>query len=786
MRLNIISKQDRLLLNGEIQPKLLANKKMALDRPAKQNETTGVLVITTYPPKECGIATFSQDLVQALDKQFIQTFSIDICALDSNKEKADYPEEVKFILDVTKKQKWEQLLSTINSSEEIKIVLVQHEFGFFQGYENDFLSFISKIQKQVIVVFHTVLPSPTQNMLKHIKAIAEHAKSVIVMTRHSAELLISAYKVSSKKISIIPHGTHLVLHEDKQSLKRKHGFAGRLVLSTFGLLSPGKGIETTLRALPQVVKIKPDVVFLVIGKTHPGVVKNEGEKYREMLEDKVKKLELEKNVIFINKYLPLAELLEYLQLTDIYLFTSRDPNQAVSGTFSYAISCGCPIISTPIPHVKEVLGDNDNGIFFDFDDSAKLGEEIKRLLFDEKRRKEISLNGLHRIAATSWQNSALLYGMLFVKVTGHKNALHFKVPPVDMSHIKRMTTDFGIIQFSKINQPDLLSGYTLDDNSRALVATCKYFELTADNAYIPYMEIYFNFIKHCLQPEGYFMNYIDDKGVFSEQNNSTNLADANGRALWALGYIVSRKEILPVEMIKEAETIVELVVQKINSVYSTRAMAFGIKGLYYYNQVKKSSKNTALIKLLADRIKQMYKHESTNNWEWYESYLTYANSILPEAMLCAWLETGDNEYREIAQKSFEFLIATTFTREHIKVISNKSWMQKGQESAHFGEQPIDVAYTVLALGRFYKAFKDPSYLEKMEIAFSWFHGNNHLHQVIYNPCTGGCYDGLEEDHVNLNQGSESTISYLMARLAMEKHLPNKHKINEKERGESVF
>ncbi|HLP12757.1 MAG TPA: glycosyltransferase [Flavobacteriales bacterium] len=786
MRTTAFSQQSHLLLNGDMPPKLLLNQNRSFNPQEKEVMLPGILVITTYPPKECGIATFSQDLLQALEKQFVKSFAISVCALDAHKEKHNYPSEVKFTLDISKKDKWKMLVEEINSREEIKIVLIQHEFGLFGGHENDFLSFLSKIQKQVIVVFHTVLPSPSAAILKHVKAISEYAKSVIVMTNHSAELLVSQYEVASKKITVIPHGTHLVSHIDKAGLKRKHGFAGRKILSTFGLLSPGKGIETTLKALPTVVKTKPDVLFLVIGKTHPGIVKNQGEQYRDMLQETVKKLGLENHVVFINRYLPLTELLEYLQLTDIYLFTSRDPYQAVSGTFSYAMSCGCPIISTPIPHAKEVLGVNENGIIFDFDDSVKLGEEIKHLLFDEKRRREISMNGLHRMAATAWENTAVLYGMLFGKVTGHKTPVHYKVPPIDLTHIKRLTTDFGIIQFSKINQPDPLSGYTLDDNARALVAFCRYHEISGNVENIRYMQVYFNFIKHCLQPEGYFMNYIDDKGLFSDQNNNTNLADANGRAVWALGYIVSRKAILPPEMITEAESILEQVIQKVNSVYSTRAMAFVIKGLYYYNQVKKSPRNTTVIKLLADRIKQMYRHESTNGWEWYESYLTYANSVLPEAMLCAWLETGEKEFSDIAKKSFDFLISTTFSSEHIKVISNKSWMHKGHESAHFGEQPIDVAYTILALGRFYKAFKDPSYIEKMEIAFSWFHGNNHLHQVIYNPCTGGCYDGLEENHVNLNQGAESTISYLMARLAVETHLPASQKMNGQQNGPAVF
>ena len=272
-----------------------------------------------------------------------------------------------------------------------------------------------------------------------------------------------------------------------------------------------------------------------------------------------------------------------------------------------------------------------------------------------------------------------------------------------------------------------------------------------------------------MQTEGYFLNYVNEQKGFTEQNNRTNLSDANGRAMWALGYLISKYELLPVELIEAAEQVLEESLCRVNAMHSTRAMAFTIKGLYYYNLKRKSSVNTYLIEVLANRLVQMYKHESENEWEWFESYLTYANSILPEALLCAFSETGNEEYKEIAKASFDFLLSVTFNEEGIKVISNRSWMHKGEETAYYGEQPIDVAYTILALSRFYETFKDKSYLHKMETAFDWFLGKNHLHRIIYNPCTGGCYDGLEEDHVNLNQGAESTISYLLARLTMEKH-----------------
>jgi hypothetical protein len=296
-----------------------------------------------------------------------------------------------------------------------------------------------------------------------------------------------------------------------------------------------------------------------------------------------------------------------------------------------------------------------------------------------------------------------------------------------------------------------------------------YFKLTDDKEIITVIRKYLSFIERCLQPAGDFLNYVDKDLKFTDQNETTNLDDANGRAIWALGYIISLKGLLPEEIIAKAETIIEKSLLRIGTVHSTRAMAFAIKGLYYHHLATKSPKDIALLKILANRLAQMYKHESNEKWEWFEGYLTYANSILPEAMLYAWLLTGETIYKDIAISSFDFLLLQTFNENWIEVISNKHWLQKGEKPGHFGEQPIDVAYTILALDKFYETFHKEEYYKKMNIAFNWFLGKNRLCQIIYNPCTGGCYDGLEETHVNLNQGAESTVSYLMARLTMEKY-----------------
>ena len=337
---------------------------------------------------------------------------------------------------------------------------------------------------------------------------------------------------------------------------------------------------------------------------------------------------------------------------------------------------------------------------------------------------------------------------------------------INLSHIKKMTTGFGMVQFSKISIPDIHSGYTLDDNARALLAVCQHYELYRNENDLIYIHSYLQFIKHCMQPNGKFLNYFNDQKEFTLQNLYENLDDSNGRAIWALGYTSSIKEILPVNLTNEAENLLQIAIPHLECIHSTRAMAFIIKGLHYQNK----KENIYLIEIFANRLVQMYKHEKTNEWFWFENYLTYANSLLPEAMLCAYISTNNETYKMIARESFGFLLSKFFVDGKINVISNKGWYIKGNlnKKAIGGEQPIEISYTIMALELFYHVFKKVEYKEKAMSAFNWFLGENHLHQIVYNPCTGGCYDGVEEYNVNINQGAESTLSYLLARLALER------------------
>ncbi|MEA4850002.1 MAG: glycosyltransferase [Paludibacter sp.] len=732
-------------------------------------ELPEILVISSFPPRECGIATYSEDLITALNKKFGSSFHIKICALESGKASYTYKPEVIYVLDTSVAENFAETAGKINQNDKIDMVLIQHEFGFFQKQKKAFIDFLHQLTKPVTIVFHTVLPHPDMALKDEVQNIVNACGAIIVMTHYAETVLTNHYDIPNSKIAVIAHGTHLVPHLSKDFLKEKYKLTGKKVLTTFGLLSSGKSIETTLKALPGIAAEIPEVMFLIIGKTHPEVVKNEGEKYREQLKQMVVDLGIEKHVRFINSYLALDELLEYLQLTDIYLFTSNDPNQAVSGTFVYAMSCSCPIISTPIPHAKEVLT-KETGILIDFQNSKQLSEAVLRLFNDEPLLKEFSNNTLQKIVFTAWENSAVAHAKLMVSQMGRKLKISYTLPEIKLDHLVKMTTDFGMFQFCKINQPDVSSGFTIDDNARALMTVAMHYELTKDKNDLRLMGIYLNFIKFCLQPGGNFLNYVDIDKNFTAQNHDVNLDDANGRTVWALGFLISKKAILPDELIATATSIFEKTLPHIETIHSTRALAFVIKGLYFYNKVSISTENVLLSERLADRLVNMYQFESAKNWEWFESYLTYANSILSEAMLCAYLITGKVSYKLIAVESFDFLLSHIFNKNGIEVISNKRKFTKGEIAPKFGEQPIDVAYTILTLSKFYDEFDDKKYLHQLTTAFNWFLGENRLNQIIYNPCTGGCYDGLEEHNINLNQGAESTVSYLMARMTVEKYV----------------
>ena len=733
----------------------------------EQDSSIHIVCITSYPERACGIATFSKDLRESVMSVFGNSVHFSICAIESYQSENNYNFPVEYILEDKLISSYSALAESINQNPEIDAVLIQHEFGLFGGeLGENILIFLHEVKKPVVTTFHTVLPNPSTKRKFVVQTIAQFSEKIIVMTQNSSSILTDEYEVFHKKIEVIPHGTHLISLKDKEELKAKYFLNNRKVLTTFGLINSGKGIETALFALPEIIKENPDCIYLIIGQTHPEVVKREGEKYREYLIQIIDELKLHNHTLFVNKFVSNEDLLEFLQMTDIYLFTSKDPHQAVSGTFTYAMGCNCPIISTEFPHALDSLG--SAGILINHNDSKQLSQSANYLFRNPDLLNSMRINALEKTKSSSWQNVAIKHLNLLNNNTNlERKIINYQIPKFNLTHINNLTHSIGIIQFSKAEIPDLNSGFTLDDNARALIAITQYFVLTKDENSINLISTYFNFIEFMQQESGEFLNYLDKFGHFTLQNFEENLEDANGRAIWALGYFYSNKKYFENHYTLRIEELLENSLTQIGSFVSPRAIAFTIKGLYYFNEDKNSIVIHSLILDLADKLMGYYKNAKCNSWHWFEDKLTYGNAILSEALLYAYDISKNKEYKEIAEESFEFLLSVLFEKEHFTTISNRTWHQIDEEVSEFGEQPIEVAYTIMALEKFDKFFENNGYDNQMKKAFDWYHGHNRLNQIVYNPLTGGCCDGIEHDRVNINQGAESTITYLMARNSIE-------------------
>lgn len=728
---------------------------------------TRILFMSTFPPTECGIATYTTDLINGIMSEFgksIKCLRADLTDDTSRTNKA------RLLIDPKSKQDFSRAAKEVNEDESISMVHIQHEFGLFGGdFGNYLLEFLEVIKKPVILTFHSVLPNPSEELKKTVQRLAFFASGIVVMTKKSAEILEGDYLITPKIIKVIPHGTHLIRWAETKKAKKKLGLNHRFLMSTFGLLGPGKGIETALKAIPEIIKIFPQALYLVLGKTHPNLIKNGKDEYREYLKDLVEEFKIKNNVIFIDRYLELEELLDFLKATDIYLFTSKDPNQAVSGTFAYAMSCGCPIIATSIPHTREILTP-ELGYIIDIGDYQKLSLKTLELLKNQTKREAMSIMAFRKTYATAWENTAVKTVKIYSGLPGLSGILNFDFPEIKLDHIERLTTSDGIIQFSKLCIPNLESGFTLDDNARALTAMAMHYGIFNNIKDLQFIDTYLNFIESCQQPDGHFINYLDPNFQVHIQNDYVNLEDSNARAVWALGIVGSMKDILPKEHVKRAEESLAKYLTHDKAINSPRALGFSIKGLFSYSKNHHDSLISEQINSMAERLLHRYNLNRSNTWRWFEDYMTYANSILPEAMLYAYLYTGKNIYKEVALESLDFLLSHMFVDGQFKVISNRGWLHRGKQPKRYGEQPIDVSCTIQTLDIFYQTFRIPNYKIMMKTAFSWFLGNNHLHQIVYNPLTGGCCDGLEKEEVNINQGAESAICYLLARLTVEPYL----------------
>jgi len=734
-----------------------------------KKERRSVLYVGTYVPRECGIATFTNDLIRAMDRKFNPVLKSEVLAVnDTGNNFYNYNKKVSLQINESNIKDYLGAANEINSREDIKIVNIQHEFGIFGGnYGEYLLPFLNAIKKPVVITLHTVIPNPDEARREIMRSIINKASAVVVMASSAKKILNEDYDIhDSDKMFHIHHGVPQVPFSNKNA-KKKINLENKIILSTFGLLSRGKGIEYVVKALPALVKKFPQIICLIIGETHPQVRKREGESYRNMLAKMVDELGLKNNVRFYNKYMTLKEITTYLSATDIYISSALDENQIVSGTLSYALGCGKAVIATPTAYAKEVLSKN-RGILVDFRDPKSIETAINELLTNTNLKKNLEKNAYQLGRKMVWPNVAAEYLRVFNKVIRLREDIIRKFPAIKLNHLVSMTDNVGIIHHAKYSIPNRKTGYTLDDNARALIAATKHYGIFKSQQSLKLINTYLSFIHYAQREDGKFHNFFDYEKKHLDEEGSE---DSFGRTLSACGYVASSK--VHDNIKAAAKFVFDNAVRSVESLDSLRARALSIIGLYHYYKKYKHADILDKARTLADCLVHAYDANSSGEWEWFEPYLTYSNSKLPESLFLAYLMTKNEKYLEIAKKTIDFLLNTLIVDGKLVLIGNKGWYHKDNKRALYDQQPVDAASMVQTLLIAYKITKKRSYYSNAVLAFNWFLGKNSLNQTMYDEATGGCFDGLSEETINLNQGAESTISYLLARLNLEESkLPN--------------
>lgn len=729
-----------------------------------------IAYLSTYPPRECGIGTFTADLASAIENLYGRSIESKIVALNLDKSIGyPYGKDVIFQISQPRPKDYVEAAKFLNSLERVRLVNIQHEFGIFGGnLGSHLIRFLEALEKPVITTFHTVLPKPNKEMLDIVQRLGKFSKAVVVMTKSSKKILETDYRLPSRSVSVIPHGIPAWSYSRTEEAKKDLGFEGRHILLTFGLMSRNKGIEYVLEALKLVVKEFPNLLYLVVGSTHPTVLRKEGESYRNMLLKKVYDLRLSNHVRFYNHYVKLDELYHFFRAADIYVSPSLDKNQSVSGTLSYALGAGRAVVSTAFPQAREIIT-QDTGILTDFRNPRSFARAIIQLLRSDTARENMARRAYFSTRGMTWSNVALRYLQLFSKFIPQFRDKEKTLPPLKLTHLLRLTDDFGIIQFAKLTEPDIASGYTLDDNARAMVVACMAFQKFRKPIALDLIKIYLNFLAFVQKRDGSFYNYVGkDRLVDHGANVGADLEDANARGLWALAAVLATPA-LPSQYHLQARKLWERALAGKPRFTHPRAIAFYIRALSLFVDVAKEQNRERFKKMIRKQallLSEIFKRSATRSWRWFEQSLTYSNAVICEALFLAHQITREEKFYRLGKETLDFLIKKTFRNGIYLPIGQQGWYRAGRERAYFDQQPEDVSAMVSALYTINADLPNPHYERLKYQAFAWFLGDNLLGQVVYDRTTGGCYDGVGASNINLNQGAESTIAYLLARLLL--------------------
>lgn len=643
---------------------------------------------------------------------------------------------------------------------------MQHEYGIFGGNDGVYiLSLINKLKKPLVAIFHTVLNKPSFSQKAIARIISEKASAVVIMSKLAKKFLTKIYKVDEKKIKIINHGAPNFHLSKDNSLKKKLKLEKKTIILTFGLIGRNKGIETVIHAFPKIIKKHPEAVYIILGKTHPGIIKVSGEEYRNYLKQLVNEYHLENNVFFHDKYINEKELEEYLSSTEIYITPYLNKAQITSGTLSYAISAGTAIISTPYWHALELL-DKGRGIIFDFNDSKKLSEIVIDLLDNKNKLIKLRHKAYKYGKTIIWDKAGEKYKKLLQEIVKSYNTNISSDkdtrPLFSLKHIYTLTDRTGILQHCKYIIPNLKEGYCLDDNARALLMTCMAFKKHKDENILKLIYTYISFIYYMQNDDGTFNNFLNYNRQFKNNNFDE---DAFGRTIWALGYIIKNPPdhntfLMALDIFnKSSDNFLKL--------KSIRAISYTLIGIcYYLKHFLINKKINTIFNILTYKLTDSFEEHSDNKWSWFEDIITYDNGVIPLSLFRSYEIIRQKKILLIAKKSTDFLTKTLFTGNHFSFIGNSAWYKKGGNKSAFAQQPIEAMSMVLLYDKAYKITQDKKYQKYMIKSYNWFLGENDLCIPLYDEETGSCYDGLESFGLNQNQGAESTLAYLIANLTV--------------------
>jgi glycosyltransferase involved in cell wall biosynthesis len=732
-----------------------------------------VAFIATYPPRQCGIATFTSDLARAVRGRTEGRLRTIVLALDEPDDDLHYPEEVAYRIDQHDNPDYVRAAEFLNYNK-VRAVSVQHEFGIFGGRDGAYLlDLLRELRCPIITTFHTVLQEPSESQREVMDELIVLSSKLVVMSERGVRFLQQVYGAPPEKVRLIHHGVPEIPLVEPDNYKAQFEMAGRDVLLTFGLLSPGKGIEYALQALPPVVREFPDLCYIILGATHPNIVKEHGESYRLSLQRLARDLGLQRNVLFSARFVSLEELCEFLKAADYYVTPYLNREQITSGTLAYALGAGKPIVSTPYWYAEELLADG-RGRLVDFRDPTPMSEAFLELLRNPEHVRDMRMNAYEFSRRMTWHEVGGQYLETFREAIATAR-VRASMPDVSMRHVLpitglprlrrdhllRLTDDTGILQHAKYSVPDRSHGYCTDDNARALVVASKDYDLYRSPESERLLSTYLAFVSYAQREDGLFHNFVSYDRRFLDEIGSD---DCYGRALWGLGYTMYRGAS---PYMRLAQEIFEQAAANLTTL-NVRGRAYAILGLYYYLQCYPEAEDIiGKIDRLARTHLTAFRAASHPDWPWFEDTVTYDNAIIPQSLFLAYEVTGEEEYRSAGRESLDFILKICSRGDRLSLVGNDGFHTRGDDAPPgFDQQPIDACGLVEACKVAFRLTGDRTYLRYMRMAFDWFLGVNDIGQPLYDFRTGGCSDGLVKDGANKNQGAESTLCFLLSLLTL--------------------